>query len=91
MGYPVVTINRNNRLLTAVQNWFLLNPKNTIQNTLEYKNATWYVPITFTTQKLRDFDFEKRPRWLKPSDIERKQEKYSLYKLQKPNYKYQIF
>ena len=75
MGYPVVTIKRNARQLTAKQNWFLLNPKNTIQNTQEYKNANWYVPITFTTQKQSDFSFEMRPRWLKPSDIERKPRK----------------
>ncbi len=75
MGYPVLTIKRNAIELIAIQNWFLLNPENTIQGTPEYKNTTWYVPITFTTQKLREFDFEMRPSWLKPSDDERKRSK----------------
>ncbi len=64
-GYPVVQVTRNNSILTAKQKWFLLNPLNNVQNTQEYNDYQWIVPITYTTSNELDFDFEKRPLWLK--------------------------
>ena len=64
-GYPVVDMKREGDQLVSSQRWFLLNPENTIQNTEEYKNTSWYVPITYTCEKEQDFNFEKRPQWLK--------------------------
>ena len=69
MGYPVVTINRNaGGELSAVQSWFLLNPQSTLKETQAYKDTKWYVPITYTTRKEVDFNFEKQPQWLRPND-----------------------
>lgn len=67
-GYPVVTIAKeDNNKVKASQKWFLLNPLNNLQGTEEYEKYKWYVPITVTTKDEQDFDFEKRPVWLKPS------------------------
>ena len=57
-GYPVVTISRNENELTLTQDWFLLNPQNTIQNTTEYDTYKWYIPFTFTTQELLNWDMK---------------------------------
>ena len=57
-------------MFTATQKWFLLNPLNTMQGTPEYDEYKWFVPITYTTQDENISNFEKRPKWLKPTDKE---------------------
>jgi aminopeptidase N len=64
-GYPVIQVNRNGSEFTTTQKWFLLNPLNSIQ---DYNDYQWFVPITFTTSRELDFNFEMRPEWLKPND-----------------------
>ena len=71
-GYPVLQINRNGTQLKLTQKWFLLNPLNNAQNNLtEFNQYKWYIPFTFTTRKLRDFDFESKPTWFKKNDAQR--------------------
>lgn len=65
-GYPVVTIEKNaDDKVKVSQRWFLVNPLNTVRGTPEYEKYKWYVPITMTTKQEKDFNFEKRPTWLK--------------------------
>ena len=57
--------------MQVTQSWFLLNPNNKAQNNLtEYNKIKWYVPFTHTTKEEVDFDFYKKPNWLKPTDNE---------------------
>lgn len=67
-GYPVVNIKRNSDTLHVTQRWFLLNPLNKIVKTHGYHRTKWFIPITFTTDQEKDFQFEKKPLWLKPHD-----------------------
>lgn len=70
-GYPVLQINRTGSQLRLTQKWFLLNPLNNAQNNLtEYNQYKWYIPFTYTTKNLKDFDFEKRPIWFKKDDAQ---------------------
>lgn len=69
-GYPVVhvdrVVNRNNNTLTLRlhQTWFLLDPLNSMRDSIhDYK---WYIPFTFTTKSSLNFAFESRPHWLRP-------------------------
>ncbi|CAF0815629.1 unnamed protein product [Brachionus calyciflorus] len=73
-GYPVVTVIRDytNNKMSLKQNWFLLNPNNSVQYTDEYAKYRWYIPFTFTQKENPNFDFETRPIWLKPEDLETK-------------------
>jgi aminopeptidase N len=73
-GYPVVNIDRTKSTeITISQKWFLVNPLNTVQNNLtEYNKYKWYVPFTYTTKNVRDFNFESKTTWLKPTDTESK-------------------
>jgi hypothetical protein len=62
-GYPVVQVNKTNlNDLIVTQKWFLLDESSRDE---DYK---WFVPFTYTTEKENDFNFEKKPIWLKPSD-----------------------
>lgn len=65
-GYPVVHVKRNFNTLHINQRWFLLNPLNKIEKTRKYLRTKWFVPITFTTDREKDFKFEKKPIWLRP-------------------------
>ncbi|PNF34108.1 Aminopeptidase N [Cryptotermes secundus] len=58
-GYPVVTVTRNYLNVSAYisQERFLLS-SNTITN------ATWWVPLTFTTQEAPDFNMTQPQLWL---------------------------
>lgn len=68
-GYPLLTITReNNNRLSLKQNWFLLNPQNTVQNTMEYKNYRWYIAFTYTTKEKLDWNMEAKATWFKPED-----------------------
>lgn len=69
-GYPVVDMKRDGNILKSSQKWFLLNPDNTLEGTEEYEKMKWYVPITYTTKSEKDFNFEKKPVWLKPDMAE---------------------
>ena len=73
-GYPVVQIDRTKiDEIKISQRWFLVNPLNTVQyNLTQYNQYKWFVPFTFTTKNIGDFNFESRPTWLKPSDAESK-------------------
>ena len=68
-GYPVLNIKRMANKLELTQNWFLLNRLNKVENNpSEYDSYKWYVPFTFTTKNLRNFSFESKTYWLKPTD-----------------------
>jgi glutamyl aminopeptidase len=70
-GYPVLQIDRNGTKLKLTQKWFLLNPLNSAQNnSIEYKKYKWYIPFTYTTKKIQDFDIESRPNWFNKNDAE---------------------
>lgn len=72
-GYPIVHVNRTSNALNVTQKWFLLDPLNDIQNSLnqsEYNSYKWYVPFTYTTKSALNFQFETRPTWLKPNQKE---------------------
>ena len=73
-GYPVVQIDRTRGAEMIIsQKWFLVNPLNTVKNNLtEYNKYKWFVPFTFTTKNIRNFNFETKPTWLKPNDTESK-------------------
>jgi aminopeptidase N len=68
-GYPVVYVERNQtaNTLTFKQDWFLLNPLNTVRpdEKAEYK---WYVPFTYTTKSKPDFNLTQNVTWIKPQD-----------------------
>ncbi len=70
-GYPVVALTRDyaNNKLTLKQNWFLLNPLNTV-GSREYKKYKWYVPFTHTSKSEKNFDLKQEVTWLKPEDKE---------------------
>ncbi len=75
-GYPVVQVDRfiSTNLesnLKITQSWFLLNPlgKFFVNKSL-YDKYKWYVPFTYTTSSSLNFDFERKPFWLKPNDSE---------------------
>lgn len=70
-GYPVVTVSRTGvNKLSVKQNWFLLNPLNTVQGTPEYDKYKWWVPFTYYTKEKLDDNFESRPQWLAPNQSE---------------------
>ena len=59
--------------LNIKQKWFLLNPlsKPLLPSFSSlYNSYKWYIPLTFTTKSKLNFDFENRPYWLKPNDLE---------------------
>lgn len=68
-GYPVVSVIRNymTNSVALSQKWFLLNPLNKVP-AATYNAARWYVPFAYTTSVEKDFDFEKRPVWIRPQD-----------------------
>jgi aminopeptidase N len=70
-GYPVVDMKRDydSNKAHLTQKWFLLNPLNKVSEQ-EYKQYTWYVPVTYTTKKEPQFEFESKTHWLKPYDSE---------------------
>lgn len=85
MGYPVVTVTGDptQGRITVNQQWFLLNPLNKMQlpqNIETYQKYKWFVPFTFTTSKVQNFDFELQPTWLKPNDTNREYRRTKYYK-----------
>jgi len=78
-GYPVITIDNTNNYyddddddsngyyINITQNWFLLNPilSSNNSNQSDYK---WYIPFTYTTSNELNFNFETKPIWFKPND-----------------------
>ena len=75
-GYPVVSVIRNysTNSVSLSQKWFLLNPLNKVP-AATYNAAKWYVPFAYTTSVENNFDFEKRPVWIKPQDTSGKLKK----------------
>lgn len=71
-GYPLVTIKRTGNQLHLTQNWFLLDPENTVQGTAEYDSYRWYVAFTHTTKEEQNWEMETRPNWFFPNQEERK-------------------
>lgn len=68
-GYPLVTINRTNlNQITVKQTWFLVNPLSTIQETPENATQKWYIPLTFTHKDELNFNLEKTPYWIRPTE-----------------------
>ncbi|KRT82230.1 Peptidase, partial [Oryctes borbonicus] len=59
-GYPVVTVSRNESVITLKQERFLLNSAAT-------SNFKYYVPITYTTQENSNFGNTTVTRWLLPT------------------------
>ena len=66
-GYPVLNVTRDENNLKVEQNWFLLNPLNTVSPD-EFNRYRWYVPFTYTTQKELDFSFNKTATWFRAND-----------------------
>jgi aminopeptidase N len=64
-GYPVLHVNRTFNNMSVTQKWFLLNPTSNSTDKEDYK---WFVPFTYTSKNEADFNFEKSPTWLKPTD-----------------------
>ena len=58
-----VSIQRN--AVTLEQTWFLLNNESSSLD-IEEENPKWYIPFTYTTKFLNQFDFESRVTWLTP-------------------------
>ena len=75
-GYPVIHVDRItspklNTNLQLTQSWFLLNPfSKSLLNLSLYDNHKWYVPFTYTTKSSLNFEFERKPFWLKPNESE---------------------
>lgn len=68
-GYPLVTVNRMSlSRINVTQTWFLLNRLSSIQNTSEYADAKWFIPLTITSKDELNFNLEKRPNWMLPTD-----------------------
>jgi hypothetical protein len=85
-GYPVVQVDRisssnlSDSNLKVKQSWFLLNQCSKSQNASFYENYKWFVPFTYTTKSSLNFDFERKPFWLKPNESECIFKKYILIK-----------
>ncbi|KAK7085869.1 hypothetical protein SK128_006192, partial [Halocaridina rubra] len=69
MGYPVIKVTRSSDGTSAVisQERFLLSKKANSTDDHDYK---WWVPLTYTSQGLPDFQNTKTMIWMKPSEPE---------------------
>lgn len=69
-GYPIVTATRSGNQVRVKQNWFLLNPLNSVQKTDLYNRSRWFIPFTYTTKEQLNWSFESKPSWFRPEQQE---------------------